>query len=160
MKKRVNSRRKGNQAERDVIKILKKYFGGHWERKSMGIPGPDILAPEDFPFVIEVKNDKTVKAIHLLAKPDNQKLMRYWTQAVGQAQNTGKTALLVIKVEGHWFASTTWRDFLPLNQWCEIEAKRENQIPVDRVLQKELSQPLAGNSYMVLGTNNQQNLEL
>jgi Holliday junction resolvase len=119
----VNSRAKGNQAERDVIKIFKKHFGGHWERKPMGIPGPDILAPDNFNYNVEVKNDKSIKLKHLY-KPC-ERLKAYWQQAIDQSTKD-KLPLLCIKIEGLWFAWSgfsvaefpSYWEWQLLDRWC------------------------------------------
>lgn len=119
----VNSRLKGNKAERDVIKILSKYFPGKFERRSMGIAGSDIICPDSFRYAPEVKHHKTVKAIHLLIGK-NKKLNDWWEQADYQAsQQMGKSTLLIVKCEGKWFCT----EFSPaevghwalLEDWCK-----------------------------------------
>ena len=121
--KKINSRRKGNNAERDVIKILKAHFPGLWERKPMGIPGPDILAPPDFPYAIEVKHDKRIKAIHLFK--GHHALRKFYGQAFKQAYKLDKKPLLIVKVEGWFFASTEPAEWTPLHAWCL--SMKENQ---------------------------------
>jgi Holliday junction resolvase len=112
----INSRRKGNNAEREVCKILSKHFGGKFERRSMGIAGSDIVAPDDFPYAVEVKHHKTVRAIHLF-KGHNQ-LRKWWKQT--EAQASGKRPLLIVKVEGSWFCTTWGQGWDLLNDWCAI----------------------------------------
>jgi hypothetical protein len=119
----VNSRQKGNQAERDVCKIFRKYFTGTFERKPMGIPGPDILCPPHWIFAVEVKNDKKIKAIHLLCKP-LQLLDDYWKQADAQADALDKSPLLIAKVESFWFATENRTVWIPLELWCAINAAK------------------------------------
>lgn len=53
--KRINSKQKGNGYERKVCKILSKWASEKFERRSMGIPGTDIICPDWFPFEIECK---------------------------------------------------------------------------------------------------------
>lgn len=122
----VNSRRKGNTAEREVVTILRSHFPGKWERKSMGIPGPDILPPDGFPYAIEVKNVKTVRLKHLF-QPTLQ-LRGFWKQAVRQANDLNTEPLLIAKIEGIWFAfeSTSeggyqWSELRP---WCYLAVRR------------------------------------
>jgi Holliday junction resolvase len=124
----VNSRAKGNRAEREVIKTLKRHFVGPFERRTMGLPGPDVVAPDEFHWAIEVKDDKTVRLKHIW-KP-TQKLIEFWEQATQQARVIRKNPLLVVKIEGLWFAwnvvhfdnangydfhSTKWL----FENWCE-----------------------------------------
>lgn len=119
----VNSRRKGNRGEREALNILKSHFGGHWERKPLGIPGPDLLAPDDFPYAVEVKNEKAIRAIHLIGTP-TKKLHDFWKQADAQADALDKLPLLVCKVESVWFACSEWGQWQLLTDWCEREKQR------------------------------------
>ena len=100
----VNSRKKGNVGERQVIKILSKYFPGKFERRSMGVAGSDIVTPDKFDFAVEVKYHKTVKAFHLLIGK-NKLLNTWWKQAEQQAEGTTKSPLLIVKCEGKWFCT-------------------------------------------------------
>jgi hypothetical protein len=118
----VNSRLKGNKAERDVIKILSKYFPGKFERRSLGIAGSDIVCPDSFRYAPEVKHRKTVKALHLLIGK-NKMLNDWWKQADHQAKVAEKHTLLIVKCEGKWFCT----EFCPaqvghwmlLEDWCK-----------------------------------------
>ena len=118
----VNSRKKGNRAENEVVKILSKYFSGHFERRSMGIAGSDIVCPDNFKYAPEIKHRKTLKAIHLLIGKNIQ-LNDWWDQAEIQASEAGKQALLVVKCEGKWFATEfSPKDvghWLLLEDWCK-----------------------------------------
>lgn len=117
----VNSRRKGSQAERAVIKILSKHFLGKFERRSMGIQGADIICSDDnFKYAVEVKHVKTVRALHLLM--GNHLLNAWWKQAREQAGRVNKQPLLVAKVEGKFFCTEVepnlclWEQF---EKWCQ-----------------------------------------
>lgn len=116
----INSRAKGNRAERTVLKILKKHFGGEpWERKSMGIPGPDLLTPDNFPYAVEIKDDKSVRLKHFW-KP-NKQLKDFWEQAESQANGLGLEPLLIAKVEGIWFCWIQGYRFdyaMEIEEWC------------------------------------------
>ena len=127
----VNSRAKGNTAERYVVNVLSKYFDGDFERRSMGYEGSDIICPENFLWAPEVKNKKTIKLKHLW-KPTKE-LISFWEQAVFQAKILNKLALLCIKIEGLWFAFS--HEEAPLNfalhawlleEWCQIHGTTTN----------------------------------
>lgn len=130
----TNSRRKGNDAERAVATIMRTCFGGNWERKSMGITGPDILPPDWFPYVIEVKHDKAIKLKHLFQP--TKLLLSYYEQAKSHAKSTDKIPLLCIKIEGMWLTVIPLTTRLPaiddwalLTDWCEREKQlMENTI--------------------------------
>ena len=119
----VNGRQKGNKAERDVIAVLRKHFGGEpWQRRSMGVDGYDIITPDWFRWAIEVKDRKSVKLKHLW-KPTKE-LRSFWQQAVDQSLTERKKPLLVIKIEGLWFAidSPYFGSSVELfEDWCEEE---------------------------------------
>ena len=114
------SRDKGKRGEQEALKILRSHFGGLWERRGAGEPGPDLITPVWFPYAVEVKNVSTVKLRHLW-HPTAQ-LFDYTEQAVKQAHDVGKLPLLCIKVESMWFAWTAdiknEPAFLLLDVWC------------------------------------------
>lgn len=87
----------------------------------MGIAGSDIVTPDKFPFAVEVKHRKTLKAIHLLMGK-NKQLNDWWKQAETQAKAANKQALLIVKVEGKWLATDLSPDLFhwyPLEVWCK-----------------------------------------
>jgi len=119
----INSRVKGNKAEREVAKILSHHFGRKFERRSMGMAGSDIVCPDGFPFAVEVKHDKRVKAIHLFK--GHNVLRTFWKQALQQGIAVCKDALLIVKCEGLWFVTHevggdgVMRDWMILEHWCQ-----------------------------------------
>lgn len=128
----VNSKRKGNEAERQVVKTLKEHFKDHFERRSMGVPGADIVCPPHWIYAIEVKNDKRVKAIHLLGKP-LQLLRDYWDQASAQADAMDLSALLVVKADGCWFCSEDGVSWTLFDSWCQLNVNthwNQQRLPV------------------------------
>jgi hypothetical protein len=116
----INSRRKGNNAEREVCKILSKHFPGKFERRSMGIAGSDIVCPDDFPYAVEVKHDKRISAIHLFK--GHNVLRKWWEQACKQTPE-GKRPILLAKVEGCWFVYYGMEWHL-LQLWLEAEVRK------------------------------------
>lgn len=97
----TNSRRKGNRAENEIVNAFKKWWGGSWQRRSMGMIGDDIISPPSFPLSLEVKNVATVKTRHLLT-PTAQ-VLGFWQQCKDQAAKAYKYPLLCIKVESSWY---------------------------------------------------------
>lgn len=97
----VNSKLKGNKGEVQVLNLFRNWWGGHWERHSMGYAGSDLITPENFPFAIEVKFDDKIQARHFFHP--TKFLIKCWQQAKSQAADKGKSPLLVAKAEGTWY---------------------------------------------------------
>lgn len=122
----INSRRKGYRAQWEIMRQLRSWWGGHWEGRSAGIPGSDLITPEDFPYCVEVKNEASIKIRHFF-KP-SALLIAHWKQAVNQTKPTVDTtrpkgAMLVTKAESIWFVL---RSFLPEGNrgsgfWADID---------------------------------------
>lgn len=109
---------KGKYGERIVKRKFRDFFGGHWERRPLGIPGPDIFAPEWFPYAIEVKNDARVISRWILIRKRPTAVLRdFWMQASESAQMLNRKPLLVCNVEGTWFVS----DDVPGHQWMKLD---------------------------------------
>lgn len=120
----INARQKGSQAERDVIKLLSLHFPGKFERRSLGIKGADVICSDEaFPFAVEVKNQKSVRALHLLI--GNHQLDNWWQQAKEQAGRVNKRPLLVAKVERHWFVTEDNIGWSKFEYWCQLESKNQ-----------------------------------
>ena len=97
----VNSRLKGNRGERKVIEFFRNWWGGNWERRSMGYEGSDLIVPDNFPFAVEVKDNEQLLARHFFHPTKLFKDM--WQQAKIQAFDQGKAPLLVVNVEKKWY---------------------------------------------------------
>lgn len=100
----VNSKAKGGAAERDVMARLKDWYPGDWRRKPFCQKGSDLITPDNFPWSVEVKHDKQLKLSHLW-KP-TKFLQACWEQTIEQAFDDNKKPLLIMKIEGAWFAAT------------------------------------------------------
>lgn len=115
----VNGFRKGKKGELDVVHLLTHHFGEGFKRKKLGEAGSDIQCRPNFNWAVEVKDRNTVKLKHLF-KP-NTHLRAYWRQAKQQAMVEGKQPLLIIKIEGLWFAIVefdykTQRDYITVDK--------------------------------------------
>lgn len=125
VKRRINSRKKGNRSEAEVCKLLSEYFPGKFERRTMGIAGADVICSDDkFPYATEVKHQKTVKAIHLFI--GFWRLREWWEQARNQAGRVNKLPLLVAKVDRYWFSTTDGDRWELFEHWCSDELNRIN----------------------------------
>lgn len=115
----VNGFRKGKKSELDAVHMLIHHFGEGFKRKKLGEAGSDIQCRPDFAWAVEVKDRNTVKLKHLF-KP-NTFLLDFWKQAKNQAVDEGKKPLLIIKIEGIWFAIVefdykTQRDYITVDR--------------------------------------------
>lgn len=99
----VDSRDKGRRAECKVINFFEMWWGGHWERRSCGYEGSDIITPDNFPFAVEVKHDEKLLARHFFYP--TKFFTDCWKQAKKQAydKGEGKSPLLVANVESKWY---------------------------------------------------------
>lgn len=97
----VNSRQKGNRGERKVMQFFRNWWGGDWERRSMGYEGSDLITPDNFPFAVEVKDCEQLVTRHFFYP--TKFLLACWQQAKVQAFDQGKAPLLVANVESKWY---------------------------------------------------------
>jgi len=98
----INSREKGRRGEKDVVKMFRSVWGGHWSRRGIGVAGDDILTPPDFPFSIEVKNEADTTLNHcFMDRPST--LIKHFAQAEKQAGS--KIPLLVFKCDRKWYCA-------------------------------------------------------
>ncbi len=101
----INSRQKGNRFEREIAKVLSNWAGETFQRRSMGYVGSDLITPNDFPFAVEVKNNKADILDIFRYKSE---LNGWWAQALAQSVSEGKEPLLAFKhgQKGRYFMIT------------------------------------------------------
>jgi hypothetical protein len=106
-KRRLNSRAKGCRAEREAVNLLRKVFKDDaFRRRGCGFEDFDIIVPDWFPFVVEVKDRKDMTFKRLLTCM--QPIGSFMDQAESQAVAVGRKpneALVLFKVEGRWWAA-------------------------------------------------------
>src|SRR3972149_400880 len=94
---------KGRRGEREVVTALRKWWGGSpWGRRGLGHKGADIVTPDDFPYIVEVKNYKNFTFMEMVN--GSKRLTGWWEQAFQQAKNNQRNSLLVVKVHREWWA--------------------------------------------------------
>ena len=110
MKKKLNSKTKGNRVEREIAKLFEERFNKDFKR----VPGSgsffsanpikltenlsgDIMTPENFRYSIEIKARKDMSFFNILFPP-NKELDNFITQVEKDANLTGKKPLLIIKI--------------------------------------------------------------
>lgn len=129
MKKRLNSRSKGNRFENQCCKLFEELIG-HPFRKTRGSGAGVVcgdIAPysenqeeflkwtSEFPFTIEAKNNEYMELHHLLVSPKTSFIWKSWEQAVDNAKRTGKIPFLLL-TKNHFpiLCMTNW------SGWGEI----------------------------------------
>lgn len=119
----VNSRRKGNDGERQILKLFRAWWGGEWTRRSMGYQGSDLMVPLDFPFALEIKFNDDLRVRHLF-KPTNF-LLNCWGQALEQAEKEARKPMLAAKIEGNWYIFQT---LTPITHRPSLEITLDGQV--------------------------------
>jgi len=114
---KINSRSKGNRAERVAAKLLEEWTGKKFARvpSSGGLQWKASHAKGDitctseghfFPFCVEVKNYRQINFEHLLYLK-SPKVMEFWSQCEKDASIAGKIPLLMMRYDGlpkdFWF---------------------------------------------------------
>lgn len=107
---KINSRSKGNRAERVAAEVLGKWTGKKFARvpssgglqwKNTNAKG-DIVCTEEghfFPFCVEVKNYREINFEHLLYSK-KAKIMEFWQQCERDAKIANKIPLLMMRYDG------------------------------------------------------------
>lgn len=106
----VNSRKKGNKAERLAAEHFTKWTGYkfsrtpssgglHWKKQNtIG----DIVCTEEgkfFPFCVEVKNHKEINFSHLIYL-ETAKILEFWKQCTTDSSRGNKIPLLMMRYSG------------------------------------------------------------
>lgn len=111
MKKKINSRSKGNRFETACCKLFEELVGYSFRRTRGSGAGPlkGDIAPfsenqeetlkwiQDFPLTIECKNNERVSLHNILVKPKTSFIWQSWLQAVEGSKRTGKIPFLMMK---------------------------------------------------------------
>jgi len=107
----MNSKRKGNKAEREVTKLFKEWTGFEfarvpssgglrWQRTSDTVG--DILCSDKvhylvFPFSVEVKNHKECDLHKIILSNKNNDFLDFWKQAQDDAKRGEKIPMLLAR---------------------------------------------------------------
>lgn len=118
---KINSKSKGNKAERDAAKWWQEWTGYEFGRvpasgglrwKKVENVTSDIICTHDkhsrrFPFSIEVKCYKDINFEHLLLGKKTSKIHKFWQQACRDSERANKLPCLMMRyngmAKGEWF---------------------------------------------------------
>lgn len=102
----INSKKKGNKAERVVAKLFTEWTGIkfyrtpasgglHWHKRP-DVTG-DLTSETPVPFTVEVKSRKEVDMDFF---KDSIDIFKFWEQAIGDAQEVNKVPILMFRYNG------------------------------------------------------------
>jgi len=135
MKKRANSKQKGNRFELEISKIFTSIFESEFRRTpnsgaytgganrrtaqklredAREILSGDIIGPLDFPFLIECKHYANSPSLHKVIAGEDKKLDEWIVQNDGDAAFVGKESLIVFRInnKGTFFVINENSDYL------------------------------------------------
>jgi len=115
----VNGKAKGNRVEREVAKVLSKWWGSDFTRtpssgmfstthatqlSSLGVDlAGDIICPKDFPFSVEVKSRKKIDLFDVARNGKDSEIWDWWMQSCRDANQVNKIPLVIFKENGKQF---------------------------------------------------------
>lgn len=117
---RINGKNKGNRNERQLAKALKEWSGYEFTKVPMSgglrwkrtadTSGDIILSdnnhPGPFPFSIETKFHQEIKFEHLLLNNKNTDIIKFWEQAMGDANRANKIPIVFMRYNS--MPASTW----------------------------------------------------
>lgn len=134
----INSRNKGNKAERDLAKQLKEWAGKEFARSpsSGGLQWGSTFAKGDivctteghyFPFCVEIKFHKEIDTNNLLVGKKESKIVSFWEQCRRDAKLADKIPILFMRYnmlpKGEWLVGISLAAFKAL-PWAETTHNR------------------------------------
>lgn len=119
----VNSKQKGNRGEREVVQLLREWWGDESFQRNLesgatstllsyrnapehviaALSG-DIMTPANFMFSVESKNYESVDLFAILRNPGKSDVESWWGQCKNDAERAKKQPMLFFKYKrGPWF---------------------------------------------------------
>ena len=135
---KINSRKKGANAERKVAALMQKWSGREFSRtpasgglrwKTSNVIG-DIVCTEErhfFPFSIEVKVRKEINFEHLLYI-DKSDILKFWNQALRDAKRGNKLPLLFMRYNG--MPSDLWFVLIQIKVYRKLKKYFDTSFPL------------------------------
>lgn len=114
---RINSRTKGNKAERQASKLLETWTGKKFARtpssgglnwKSTNVKGDVVCTTEGhyFPFCVEVKSYKEINVSNLIVGKKSCIIYKFWEQSQRESKDASKIPILMMRY-----------NMMPSNEW-------------------------------------------
>lgn len=120
----INSRSKGNKAERMAAAVFTEWTGRPFSRtpssgglnwKSQNVKGDIVCTKEGhyFPFCVEIKHHNRIDFNELLLNKKNRKVVSFWEQCLNDAKRANKVPLLLFRYNNlpkdYWFVAIDMR---------------------------------------------------
>ncbi len=162
----INSRAKGNKAERDLAKQFKEWTGKDFARtpSSGGLSWQNSMVSGDivctteghfFPFSVEVKFHKEIDTNNLLVGKKDSKIVEFWKQCKHDAQKAKRKKIPILLMRYNNLPRGEWIVGLATETWEKLELPSTEKGNVMFVTNKDLEggSMVLFNSSILFGSN-------
>ena len=122
----INSQQKGKRAEREVAKLINKYLGTN-VRRTPSSGGLSIKGD-----IIDINPDSAAYQFHFEVKDQKKLMIPKWWEQIDDDCPIAKTPVNVFKMNGQFYATMQFTDWLSLlSEIEELKEKNKNILEVD-----------------------------
>ena len=122
----INSQQKGKRAEREVAKLINKYLNTN-VRRTPSSGGLSIKGD-----IIDINPDSAAYQFHFEVKDQKKLMIPKWWEQIDDDCPIAKTPVNVFKMNGQFYATMQFNDWLSLlSELEELKEKNKNIIEVD-----------------------------
>ena len=122
----INSQQKGKSAEREVAKLINKYLGTN-VRRTPSSGGLSIKGD-----IIDINPDSAAYQFHFEVKDQKKLMIPKWWEQIDDDCPIAKTPVNVFKMNGQFYATMQFTDWLSLlSEIEELKEKNKNILEVD-----------------------------
>tara|TARA_Y100001938_G_C8075494_1_gene425810 strand:+ start:1443 stop:1817 length:375 start_codon:yes stop_codon:yes gene_type:complete len=122
----INSQQKGKRAEREVAKLINKYLNTN-VRRTPSSGGLSIKGD-----IIDINPDSAAYQFHFEVKDQKKLMIPKWWEQINDDCPIAKTPVNVFKMNGQFYATMQFNDWLSLlSELEELKEKNKNIIEVD-----------------------------
>ena len=122
----INSLQKGKRAEREVAKLINKYLNTN-VRRTPSSGGLSIKGD-----IIDINPDSAAYQFHFEVKDQKKLMIPKWWEQINDDCPIAKTPVNVFKMNGQFYATMQFTDWLSLlSELEELKEKNKNIIEVD-----------------------------
>ena len=122
----IKSQQKGKRAEREVAKLINKYLGTN-VRRTPSSGGLSIKGD-----IIDINPDSAAYQFHFEVKDQKKLMIPKWWEQIDDDCPIAKTPVNVFKMNGQFYATMQFTDWLSLlSEIEELKEKNKNILEVD-----------------------------